>query len=646
MGRMWKQSIITGCCAMQLLFAANEDTTKIYKAKDVVVTATRMAIVPEDAPAQVRLVSSETIQRLDGTTAADLLQLVDGVQLMDYGANGGIKKIMFRGLSPENTSLLLNGSPMNDAEYGYLDLNLLPIEAVERLEVSQGGSSALYGGDAAGGVVNIVLRKAARDLHALIRWGFGSFGAQTALLELEGRIDSVGMIAGISREYGRDDFSFLYHRTGKADTILQRSNADYKRTFAYWNGDYQASADIAVTSFVQYVKMERGSPGSLDYPSTDARLNDETFRTGLSATYRIAENFSAALNGSYHHNRETYQEPSSMTDLSYTSMHWMVNGQCEWRPVSRDRMIGGAEYGKNTLDVDGLSWGFPLTMNPVRFQKSVYISNEYVIQNSSGWFDRCALYQTVREDYFSDVVNDAFSPKLGINIRVNTSYDVHVRSSWGKNFRVPTFNDLYYPNFSNSNLNPEHSTAFDVGILGALDRTGRQTLEWTYFDINAKDKIVYTSSGVPYNIGQAENRGMEIRYDYHAADNRFDAYAGFSFVGAKKKDRISETDSTYDKYLAYVPLTSGVFGLSFETEIGRISINEVYTGLRYVDAVNSGFLPASATTDIHLMEKIAVLPYTVTINASVKNVFDTDYQSYAGYPMPGRSFKVSMGIEY
>ena len=643
---MLKIIFIAGFISANLAFAADEDTTKIYSGQEVVVTATRTAIAPEDAPAQVRLVSPQEIQRINGTTIVDIMQTVDGVQIMNYGATGGLKSISLRGLSSENISILLNGNPINDAEYGYIDLSLLPIEAIDRIEVSQGGSSALFGGDAAGGVVNIITRKASHDIHASIKGGVGSFGAVNGAFELKGRIDSVGMIAGVSQESGKDNFPFLFHRINSPDTTLIRTNADYTRMLAYCNGDYEPSNDISVNSFVHFVKFERGEPGSISLPSADARQNDEVFRAGLSAKFQPVQNISATLNSSYNHDIEIYREPSSTTDLSYASQQWMLNAQCEWKPISWDRVVGGAEYCRNALNVDGLSWGYPLLMSPLRIQESLYLSNECTLQNESEWFDRFIFYQAMREDYFSDVNTDVFSPKLGINIRVNKQYNVHIRGSWGQNFHVPTFDDLYYPNYSNPNLNPERSTTFDMGILGSLDRTGRQTLEITCFDVIVKYKIVYNTNYVPYNIGQAENSGIEARYDYHSADSRFDAYTGFSFVDARKKDRISETDSIYNKYLQYIPLASGVFGLSFQTEIGRISIIETYTGLRYIDAANINSLPAYALTDVNLMENISLSHYQLTINASIKNIFDTDYQSYAGYPMPGRSFKICLGLEY
>jgi len=647
MQRKWNAFIFSILFFFSSGIAAEEDTTKTYHENEVVVTATRTAINPTDAPAQVRLISSEEIQRINGTTAADVLQIIDGISLRDYGAAGGIKTIITRGLLSANITILLDGNPINDPQNGIVDLALLPLSSIEHVEFVSGGASALYGGNATGGVVNLITRKASQDLQALIKGSIGSFGERDGAFELGGRFDSIGMIVGISQESGNDDFSFLYHRINVADTTINRTNADYKRTLAYWNGDYRVSNDITVNSFVQYIKFERGDPGSLTYPSTDARLNDETFRATLGTTYHVEDNLSATLNANFNNNLEISRDSFNATDLSYRSIYWMLNAQFVWKPISCDRIVGGAEYGENTLDAGGISYGLPFIMNPVRIQKSCYVSNECRLENESDWFNRVVLYQTLREDSYSDVKEDALSPKLGVNICINKQYNVHIRSSWGQNFRVPTFNDLYYPDYSNPSLSPERSTAFDVGILGSIDQTGRQTLEITYFNIAAKDKIVNGTFG-PYNIGQAENTGLEVRYDYHSIDNRFDAYVGFSFIDARKKDRISDTDSTYNKYLSFVPLASGVFGISFATEIGRISVNEIYTGLRYVDYenINSSFLPAYAITNVNFSRTFPLSSTKLTVQCIVQNVFDEDYQSYPGYPMPGRSVRVSAEVEY
>ncbi len=634
------------------LLQQEEDTTKIYHANEVVVTATRTAIAPEDAPAQVRLVSQEDIQRVNGTTVADILQTVDGVTIMDYGATGGVKTITTRGLTSANVTILLDGNPLNDQQNGIVDLSLLPLSSIERIEFVSGGASALYGGNATGGVVNLITRRASQDFHALAKGSLGSFGERDGVFELGGRFASIGIVAGVSQESGNDNFPFLYHRIIAPDTTLIRTNVDYARTLVYWNGDYRPSNDMSINSFVQYTKLEHGNPGSIDLP-LNQRQSDETFHGIVDASISVWENIIWKIDGIYDQANELVHDTLRYT---YFNKSTAFHSQIEWLPAKWDRILGGVEYSDARLATHDYSilydshWNvqavIPNFISPVRIQKSTYVSNEITIKNGAEWFDRFIFTQSGRYDGYSDVRENAFSPKLGMNIRVNKVYNVHLRSSWGQDFRVPTFNDLYYPGYSNPNLNPERSTAFDVGVIGSIDQIGRQTLEITYFNIASKDKIVLNPMFIPYNIGKAENTGLEIRYDYHSADNRFDAYTGFSFVDARKKDRIFETDSTYNKYLQYVPLASGVFELSFQTDIGRISINETYTGLRYIDATNINSLPAYALTDVNLIENISLSHYQLTINVSIKNIFDTDYQSYADYPMPGRSFKISLGIEY
>ncbi len=623
------------------------DTTRTYTADEVVVTATRTAILAADAPSPVQVLTAESIQQTNGTTAADLLRIANGVTIKDYGTVGGIRNVAFRGLSTENVLLLLDGNPINDPEYGSVDLSLLPLNAIDRMEVSYGSSSALYGGNALGGVVNLITRRPSEDFHASIQQEGGSFGSRRTSTDLEGRAAGIGLLGGFSRETSVDDFPFLSHRSNAPDTTLLRTNADYQRTHLYLNGDYQPDEHIAFNIATQYLKFERGLPGPLSFPS-NARQSDEIYRVSSGVDIRLDGGFHIALGGIYNHNNEIYREPmdSTSTDLTYRNKVYSLHSQAEWLPVSWDRIVSGLEYSGSRLSVSGISFGVPFLMTPVRIQHAAYISNEVLLQGESEWFDRLSLYQTARYDEYSDVKKSAFSPKFGLNARISKQHDIRVRGSIGRNFRVPTLNDLYYPYFSNPNLSPELSTAFDAGISGALDNSGLHSLELTYFDITSTSKIVYDMNFVPYNVGKAENSGLEVRYHYHSLDNKVEAYLGFTFVDAIKKDRNSPTDSTFGKQLQYVPKSSGTFGLSFETELGRISINQSVASLRYTTLDNSSSLPAYVLTDIGIVKKLSYQGLTLVARCGVKNVFDIDYQIVAGYPNPGRTYTAGVGLEY
>jgi vitamin B12 transporter len=623
------------------------DTARTYYADEIVVTATRTAILSDDAPSPIQVLDAQAIQQINGTTAADLLRTANGVVIKDYGTVGGIRNVAFRGLSTENVLLLLDGNPINDPEYGSVDLSLLPLDAIDRMEVSYGSSSALYGGNALGGVVNMITRRPSDNLHARIQEEGGSFGSRRTSTNLEGRVAGIGLLGGFSRETGVDDFPFLSRRLSAPDTTLSRMNADYQRTHLFLNGDYQPDGHISLNGAVQYVKFERGLPGPLSSPS-DARQNDEIYRVSSGLDIHLDGGLHISLGGIYNHNNEIYRDPEYFypTDLTYKNKVYSLHSQVEWLPASWDRIVGGLEYSGSTLNVSGVSFGYPFLMTPVRIQRAAFISNEILLQGESDWFDRISLYQTARYDEYSDVKNRAYSPKLGVNIRISKRYDVRLRSSIGRNFRVPTLNDLYYPNFSNPDLSPEHSTAFDAGISCELDRSGRQTLGLTYFSIVSTSKIAYDANYVPYNVGKADNAGLEIRYDYRSSDDRTEVHLGFTFVDAIKKDKNSPTDSTYGKQLPYVPKSSGTFGVSFETELGRIGIDQSVAGLRYTTADNGSALPAYVLTDISIVKKISLWRLGLAVRCGVSNVFDIDYQIVQGYPMPGRSYTAGVSIEY
>jgi outer membrane cobalamin receptor len=637
-------------CSILFLFAsaiaAEKDTTKTYHANEVVVTATRSAISPSDTPSPIQIISSSFIQEVNPITVADLLQLTNGVYINYYGAVGGVKNLTFRGLSTENSLILINGNPINDPQNGSVDLSLLSVNAIDRMEVMNGGGSALYGSDALGGVVNIITRQASDDLHAHIQGEIGSFGAARAFADVQGCVAGIGMLAGVSREYGNDDYSFIFHRQTVNDTTLNRKNADYQRTQLYWNGDYQASDIIDVNTTVQYIKFERGVPGPVYSASTIsvARQNDETFRATFGSHIRLQDSLSIALNGAFNHNSECYRDSLEPSDALYGSKYYSLNGQIDWSPTTWDHLLAGCEYGEGYLDASGVSWGSPLEMHPVRVQKSLYLSNENTYQTKAEWLGRMSFYQSIRYDYYSDIIEDAISPKLGVNIRIYRPYDIHIRSSWGKNFRVPTFNDKYYPLFGNPNLDPERSTAFDIGVIGVLERSGKQSVQITYFDIDSYKKIAFNNY-LPSNIGEAQNSGLEVRYDYHSSDNKLNAFFGFSFTNAVKKNKSVPIDSSYNKQLPYVPKSSGVFGISFDTEIGNISINQSMTGLRYTTADESKSLPAYTLTDVSFVKKFELTNVQLTFHCSIHNVFDVDYQSFEVYPMPGRSFRISISAD-
>lgn len=142
--------------------------------EDVVVTATRTEKKDVDVPAGTEIVTAEKIKEMGATSAMDVLKKLNGIQydgLSAANANQGTmtNDVIIRGYK-DGTLVMINGTPM---EYrGKYDLGSIDARNIERIEVIKGNGSVLYGSDAIGGVVNIILKKGVNENTVTV--GFGN----------------------------------------------------------------------------------------------------------------------------------------------------------------------------------------------------------------------------------------------------------------------------------------------------------------------------------------------------------------------------------------------------------------------------------------------------------------------------------------
>ena len=472
-------------CVLLLLFPstlsrgmnslADDDSTRTYQAQEMVVTATRTEIMQGDAPSPVHIVTSEEIQRANGSSVVDALRSSEGIFLKDYGPAASLKTVSFRGMAADHILVLYDGTRLNNFQNGLVDFSLLPMNNVDHIEVVRGGNSALYGADAIGGIINIISRRPGDTLKLHTDASFGSFDYERYSFDVGGRIQGMGMMLGVMHDQAAGNYPFIFHRPGLADTVQKRDGADFTRTQLYLNTDYSFDDRSNATVSIQRVKSNQGAPGSLTFIS-DLRQDDDAVTTIATLHDSHLNGIALSLNMGYTYDFQKYYSQTKTTLAT-------LNPQLQWIAASWDRIIAGGEF------VEGRLEGLLPDAVIKRVQRSVYVSNEMLFQGESEYLDRLSLYQSLRYDALSEG-QDAFSPKVGLNVRVIRAWDTRIRASFGKNFRMPTFNDLYDVWLGNPTLQPEHSECYDVGIETSLDRAGMHAVQLTYFSIITQDRIL------------------------------------------------------------------------------------------------------------------------------------------------------------
>ncbi|MBW6453425.1 MAG: TonB-dependent receptor, partial [Methyloprofundus sp.] len=222
-----------------------------------------------------------------------------------------------------------------------------------------------------------------------------------------------------------------------------------------------------------------------------------------------------------------------------------------------------------------------------------------------------------------------FNQQFGQNSTWNASWGyafdngILVSASYGTAFKAPTFNELYYPGFGNANLSPEKSASYELGVSGEHDYW-RWSLSGylTYID----DLIAYDSAiFAPNNISQARIMGLEAMLGGQVYG--FDVQVNYSVLNPESMDA-----KTFGNVLPR--RAQQVFRLDIDRQLGVASIGSSINveGRRFDDLNNTNRIDGFVTWDLRAEYQFYE---QFTLQGSVNNILNTQYQTTAGYNTPG-----------
>ena len=141
---------------LEAKFRMEEDVLNL---EGVVVTADRREVSRKEAPVVVSTVSSKQLAAIQAVTAADALDFVPGLRLECNCTNCGFTQVRMCGLDGPYSQILINSRPIFSGLAGVYGLELLPAPMIDQVEVVRGGGSAMFGGNAIAGTINILTKE-------------------------------------------------------------------------------------------------------------------------------------------------------------------------------------------------------------------------------------------------------------------------------------------------------------------------------------------------------------------------------------------------------------------------------------------------------------------------------------------------------
>lgn len=662
-------------CSSRALHAQEPDSARLFEIDPVVVTAERSNARLVTSTAAVSRVSGDELRGLPLRSVADALRAVPGVTLVDTDGLGFDPQLMLRGFygggEVEYVVVLLDGRPLNGLEAGLYNWDLVPLSAVESIEVVRGGASSLYGDAAVGGVINLVTRggdgPSVRGSVSAGQLGLleGSLALDTEVGErgaslfgsyrqLDGYRDHTGRVSGsaggsvdlLGEEAAQLSLTTLHHWRGldqpgplsAGELAVSRTQVAPFFRFDHTgerlhrlalDGGYGLGAPAELTGYLvgEYRSLNqiRTLPLSPEFADTKNRVLNTARLLGSSQVLLRSSGLGApgqllvGMDGSWGRAENEY--------------HLVSTGDADtYRAGTGERGDLDARGEGERLAAGVFGRGEIRPTQAVRLTAGVRLD----------WLRDTWQPRAPSEGGGADNTHLAFSPQAGINVRYLSTarHEGYLFASAGRSFKAPTPDQLFDQRsipvpfepfrvtISNAELMPQRGTSVEAGVYHRgelIPRALSGSLSLAVYQIDMRDELDVDLETFRYvNIGRSRHRGIEAGLDL-TLQRRFGAYANYTLQAVTFRRGDHEGNA-----LKAIPRHSFGTGLrmgTLEGLAGSLAMQSAW-GI-YLNDANTIELPGYTRVDARLSYPFA----GVRLNLEMFNLLDHEY-STTGYPDP------------
>lgn len=478
---------------------------------EVVVTGSRTERRLADSAAATEVISRQDIEASGAENVAGVLEEHSGLDVTRSNVSGG--NVRIQGLDARYVLILVNGERVAGRVDGAIDLARFPVEDIQRIEILRGPSSALYGADAIGGVINLITRAPTRPWEADGHARYGSLNSVDA--SARGGMLRGPFTASLAGGYHRRDGFDLNPADAATDgSAFDAGNASGRVS---WRASDALTLVATADWFMRHQRAVDSGPGGALY---DRQNLTETLSASLSPTFTLGRDRRTRLRVSawYTLYRDQFlrdQRGSDALDQYQQTQNHIANASAVLDHTLHPRHVltVGAEGYFEHLTADRLRNG-----SGDRQRLAAFAQHQWTP------LDRFMVVPGVRVDIDSQF-GVAPTPKL--QLRWDPLPALALRASYGWGFRAPSFQELLlvfqnptagYVIEGNADLQPERSRAVNVSAEWRPSRRVWLTVNLYRNDIdNLIEPIAETPANpadpTPYryrNIASAWTMGAEL----------------------------------------------------------------------------------------------------------------------------------------
>jgi len=641
-----------------------------YLTKEVVVSASRKSQSLNLAPASVGLVTRKQLLQAGTNSFDDAFNGINGITVT-RSSNANVQSFSIRGASEvagggigNRVLLLLDGRPAITPESGGALWNLVPLAAIERIEVIKGAYSSLYGSSAMGGIVNVITRTPDTASHSDLNLHYGAYGPAPAYTGYKRYNDFFGAEFITSRKLNK--WSYLFNFAGKSNDGNREQSS-----FNLYNGYGKFKFDFSPNRSLQISAMYND-------------IFNDTPATWLSTTeaYSVADYRKDDTQHRREWNGDLYYQAFARSNVKYSTRFYYYGSASDYvfngdpandstnvntgkqyidsEKVLVHRVGNTSQIDLSMGDVHYVIGGFDLQSDYINGQPDTVLYGIHratnigvFVQDQMTFSDRLTLTAGLRYDYYSikgTFMEGNVNPKIAAVYQCSPK--VSVRSLLARAFRNPSISERYTKFEQGGGLKFTTSPLLRAEKLTLSAEVGTKiNLNQIRFDValyynNYKDLIYYEQRQTPdgsllfevVNLNKAILQGFEVSAEY-APVKEISIQAGYTYLDAKdvSEEAINDVLAYKSKHTTYVNLMASHkrFQLFLQAR-SRSRIDEVFI---YPGSEPAGYILFGGKLSYTISDKVSTY-------FKIDNATDVQYEEIERYRMAGRNFMVGVNMQF
>ena len=559
---------------------------------------------------------SDTVISRNPVSLSDLLNFNSNIYIKENGY-GMVASPSFRGTNASQTAVIWNGIPINSNLTGQTDFNTIATASLTNVIIRSGGGSSQYGSGAVGGSIHLnnTIEFTENSSNELTIY-YGSYASVGGIFKRKMAAEKKYLDMAVDFISSDNDYEYV-------GLNRKNNNGEFNKLNISMNGGLRLNNSSLIWNS-NYFSGVRNLSGTITTFNKDS-YKDETFRNLLTWN-STSKKWNNIIKGAhiferyqYYPNRENvlYFEGKSNTIIGDYQLEYKINEKITVSSILNLTHIKakGANIGdesRNTL-------------------AAIFIWKQLVS-------DQLSYNINIRQEFLNDFENPLIV-SIDTKYKINQWYSLKANAS--KNYRVPTFNDLYWNNGGNVDLKPE------ISYQGAISNEfyfKYFLFNMNLFYINSKDLISWQPdiNGMfsPINISETENIGFEMaaKFSKSIQKNIFNIGINYAYTSAKNIET--------GKQLMYVPFHKVTGTIDYRIQQFNTYFQQLFNGNVFTTTDNSTDLDSYLVANIGLDYFFSYKTMPIKIGFKINNIFNTYYENVAYRPMPNRNIQTTITFKF